>query len=92
MWALLFRNLFKGGMIVDLSDKIDSCSIYLDMFKIRYGDVLNVDYDIDQEILDYGIARNIMQPILENYFIHGLNRIVIIIEFLLKVLKTADIY
>ena len=32
---------------------------------------MQILYDIDKEVLQYGIIRNVLQPLIENYFAHG---------------------
>ena len=39
----------------------------------RYGDSVKILYDIDPEVMNYGIIRNLFQPIIENYFVHGID-------------------
>ena len=32
---------------------------------------MKIRYDFDKDILKYGIIRNLFQPLIENYFVHG---------------------
>lgn len=67
----LFRNLVKMDMIVDAEDEIRNVSLYLDLFKIRYGEKLSVNFDVDPEVLRCGIVKHLIQPVVENYIVHG---------------------
>lgn len=67
----LFRNSIKNDQIVDIAEEIDNIKLYLELFKIRYGDRLNTEFDISEDIIDYGIIRHILQPIIENYLMYG---------------------
>ena len=40
-------------------------------FGARYEDKVKIRYDFDKDILKYGIIRNLFQPLIENYFVHG---------------------
>lgn len=69
--ATLFRNSIKGDRFIGIREEIKYCSLYLELFKIRYGDRLSIKYDIDETIYAYGIIRHLLQPVIENYVIHG---------------------
>lgn len=69
--AKLFRNVVRMDTIIDIDDEIRNSKLYLDLFKIRYGDKLTVKMDIDPEILRLGIIKHLIQPVIENYMIHG---------------------
>jgi two-component system sensor histidine kinase YesM len=45
----------------------------LNLFSIRYASRLDFDIDVDAEVLAYGIPKNLLQPIIENYFVHGIH-------------------
>ncbi|MFC5406084.1 sensor histidine kinase [Cohnella soli] len=68
----LFRTSIKERMVVDVRDEIDYCQDYLELYKLRYGDTLKVEFDIDEDILDYGIIKHLLQPVVENTLVHGL--------------------
>ncbi|MBQ8954142.1 MAG: hypothetical protein IJ048_08505 [Clostridia bacterium] len=44
---------------------------YLHLFRGRYGNQTKILYDFDSETLKCLIIRNILQPLIENYFEHG---------------------
>jgi two-component system sensor histidine kinase YesM len=74
LFALMFRNLFKGEMFVRLENEIDNCRIYIDLFSIRYINAFQVKYDISDAALQCIVPRNMLQPVIENCFIHGYNQ------------------
>ena len=39
----------------------------------RYDDRIDVVYDVESEVMQYGIIRNLLQPLLENFFVHGID-------------------
>lgn len=69
----LFRySLNRGKFIVPFREELDNISKYLYIQECRFGNKYKVAYDIDDEVLDYGIVRLSLQPIVENAIIHGL--------------------
>lgn len=69
--AGLFRSSIKGDMAVRIRDELKFCSDYLELFNIRYAGQLNIEFDIQPDILDYGILKHLLQPIVENALVHG---------------------
>ena len=71
--AKLFRSSIKGKSIVRIEDEIKYCEFFLNLFKTRYELIFSYSFDIDDEILEYGIPKHLLQPVIENYIIHGFN-------------------
>ena len=73
--ANLFRISIKNReMVIKIDDEISYCKSYLELHKIRHGDRLRVTFEINPDILNYGILKLILQPLIENSLIHsGLN-------------------
>ncbi len=69
--AQIFRSFIGSERFVSIRDEMDFCNMYLSLLKYRYEDRITIIYDIESEILEYGIIRNLLQPILENFFVHG---------------------
>lgn len=69
--AQIFRSFIRSENFVSIQEELDFCSQYLAILKYRYEDQAQIVYDIDSDVLPCGIIRNLIQPILENYFIHG---------------------
>ena len=63
----LYRNQIKGKMFITLREEISQCNIYLELFSIRYDGNFQCSFDLPPEIMKYGIPKNTLQPILENY-------------------------
>jgi two-component system sensor histidine kinase YesM len=55
-----------------ISDEIELLKSYFYLMKIRYPERFKVEWDIDDGCLDYGVPRLILQPIVENAIVHGL--------------------
>lgn len=71
--AEMFRGSIKKKMIVKISEELDYCKSYLELFSIRYEGKLEFNFEIENEILDYGVIRHLFQPLVENSLIHGVN-------------------
>ena len=69
--AQIFRSFLSGEHFVSIQEELDFCNRYLAILKYRYEDQAQIIYDVDSNVLSCGIIRNLIQPILENYFIHG---------------------
>lgn len=69
--AAIFRGFIGSRTFIPLSEELAFSKRYLSLFGARYGDRVKILYDIDSEILGYGIIRNVLQPLIENYFVHG---------------------
>lgn len=71
--AQLFRNLIGSENFVTIRDEIDFCNSYLSLMEYRYDDGIDIIYDIESDVMQYGIIRNLLQPVLENFFVHGID-------------------
>ncbi len=70
--AKLYRNQIKGKMFITMREEINQCNIYLELFSIRYDDNFHCTFAIPSDMMKYGIPKNTLQPILENYLVHGM--------------------
>lgn len=64
-------NLEIGDKPVDIYKEIEQVKAYIEVEKARFGDKLNIIYDIDDN-LDIKIPSLIIQPIVENSVKHGI--------------------
>lgn len=69
--AAIFRSFIGSENFISIQEEMEFCSLYLSLLKYRYDNEVRIVYDIDSSILEYGIIRNLLQPLLENYFVHG---------------------
>jgi len=67
----IFRGFIGSKTFIPIHEELAFSKRYLALFGARYGDKVQVRYDIDTEVLKYGIIRNVFQPLIENYFVHG---------------------
>lgn len=70
--AKFFRiGLHKGESIINIFDEIEHVKSYLKIEKIRFPELFEVSYDIDDEILKYKTVKIILQPVVENAIKHA---------------------
>ena len=68
-----YRNfLSKGEREIPLSKEILIVKDYLSIQKLRYGDILEDEYDIEEDTKDFVIPKLTLQPIVENCIYHGI--------------------
>lgn len=68
-----YRNfLSKGDREIYVKQEITIIKDYLSLQKLRYGDILEDEYDISDEILELKVPKLILQPIIENCIYHGI--------------------
>ncbi len=64
-------NIEETSTFVDISKELQQVKAYVEIEKARFGDKLNVSYDIDESI-HIKIPSLIIQPIVENSIKHGI--------------------
>ena len=70
---LLRGSLSSGVQEIPLSGEIEDVSCYLEMQRIITGDRLTWDIDVDDSLQGAPVPRLILQPIVENAILHGLD-------------------
>lgn len=68
----LMRSSISGDDFVSVEEEIKNISNYLTIQKFRYGDRFEVEVDVSENILAVKIPKLILQPIVENAIVHGL--------------------
>lgn len=69
---LMRRNLEIGSELTALGEETDVVRSYLEIQKFRYGCKLNYEINVCEGIMDYRIIPLVIQPLVENAVIHGL--------------------
>lgn len=74
----LFRASFQELKLVSLAEEIDLCQQYLSIEKMRLGERLNVEWNIQATPIDLKrvtIPLLTLQPLLENSIFHGVEKV-----------------
>lgn len=72
---LMRRNLQATNQDVSLESEIDSIKDYLDIQSLRFGDKIKYDIKSSVDINKYKIMPLLLQPIVENAIVHGIEGI-----------------
>ena len=71
--ALLEASISKKGAFLTLTEEIQLLESYVSLQRYRYMDCFTVDYDITEEASGCYVPRLLLQPIVENAILHGLD-------------------
>lgn len=69
---LLRYNLGKFEKVVSLKKEIENIESYIYILKERFADKVQFTKEVDAESTDIKMPRLILQPIVENAFMHGI--------------------
>jgi two-component system, LytTR family, sensor kinase len=61
----------KDEQPVSLQNELENLRLYLDIEKVRFGDKLTIEEDIETDCLDFKIPVMLLQPLFENAVKHG---------------------
>lgn len=64
-------TLNKGEMVIPIEKEIQIIAAYLDIQNMKYGERIQIQYDIDPDILHYETVKFILQPLVENVLEHA---------------------
>lgn len=72
--AELLRNtIIDKNELITIKKEVENIKNYVVIQKIRYGNSFEVKYDIEEDLLENKIIKFILQPIVENSIIHGID-------------------
>ena len=72
--VVLFRSQLKEADVITLGQELDYCKQYLELFEYRYQGCFRSEVECPAELLSLPIIKFVLQPVMENYFIHGIER------------------
>jgi two-component system, sensor histidine kinase YesM len=59
-------TLNEGKLIIPIGKELEQINSYIDIQKIKYGQRLEVSYEIDESLLEWHTVKFILQPFVEN--------------------------
>lgn len=65
-------SLNKGKDVLSIRDEIKLTNCYIEIQKVRFRDMIEVNFDVDEDILDCKTIKLILQPFIENSINHGI--------------------
>lgn len=70
--AFLKNILGSRDELISIQKELDILNEYIYIQKHRFGDKFDIEYICDEELKKYKILRLLLQPIVENSIIHGI--------------------
>jgi sensor histidine kinase YesM len=70
---LLRFTIKRAAGMVTVSEEIDYIKSYADIEKMRYDDGFDIEYEVSEDVLNEEIPGFILQPLIENSLLHGLD-------------------
>ncbi|MDH8679093.1 sensor histidine kinase [Fusibacter bizertensis] len=74
MSAIFRYNIKPLDKTVTIEEELNNIKAYSEMMKVRFGDKLKFDLKVSSEVLPVAIMPLILQPLVENAFIHGIGK------------------
>lgn len=72
----MYRMTFnKGKDLITINNMILGISCYLSIQKLRFGDRFHYEINFDEELMEYEVLNLIVQTIVENSIVHGINEL-----------------
>ncbi|WP_413376541.1 sensor histidine kinase [Alkalihalobacillus sp. 1P02AB] len=72
--ATLFRYSLKAADLVTIKEEQNHAHQYIELFKSRFKNQLKSDFHIDDKLKNYYVPPFILQPLIENFLLHGFRR------------------
>ncbi len=69
---LLHASIGKGDELITLREEIHYLNNYIAIQEYKYCDKFEVHFEIQPELLDLKILKSLLQPLVENSIIHGI--------------------
>ena len=70
--SLLLREAISDGeLVIDLDKELDIVCHYITIQKLRYGERLDVTFDVSEKCSDLAIPKFTLQPLIENAIVYG---------------------
>lgn len=68
-------SLSKGKSVISLKEELENVRAYIDIQLLMHSNSFRVEYEIDERIYPYMTQKLILQPLVENAILHGLDHI-----------------
>lgn len=70
---LLECSMQRGNDFITLWEEIENVKAYLKIQQMRYGNKIKVEYNLQEDIRNMEVPKLIVQPLVENAIIHGID-------------------
>lgn len=65
-------GLERSSYLIGIAEELEHAKLYVKIIEARYAGSIRVQWDIDENILNYKMLRLTLQPLIENAVSHGL--------------------
>lgn len=65
--------LNKGSNLIRIKDELSGINEYLKLQMFSYGKTFNIEINCEESLYEVKVLKNMLQPIVENAFLHGIN-------------------
>lgn len=72
--SMMEASIGRGGSLTTVRQEIAYIENYIALMKLKYNEKLTVSYDIPPELLDSEAIKFMLQPIVENSIVHGIDQ------------------
>lgn len=72
-FSALLRNNTNQAKTTSLENELNFCEKYVYLYQMRYPDRVAYYFEIDDELKQLQIPKFTIQPLIENYFVHGID-------------------
>ena len=70
-----YRSTFNEGKdYIEITGALHNIENYLYIQRLRFGDSLSYNFQVDEKLKGFMILNLLIQPIVENAFVHGIAR------------------
>lgn len=66
-------SLSNGQSIISVKEELENIKAYIDIQLLMHSNSFRVEYEIDEEVYSYMTQKLILQPLVENAILHGLD-------------------
>lgn len=73
--TVLRTSLSNKNRMISLEEELNYVKSYLDIQKVMLQDRIEVEFDIDDDVLKYNVPKLVLQPIVENSIVHGVDNV-----------------
>ena len=87
---LMRVSISHGRTVIPIRDEIRHAKSYMNIQNIRYKNSFDVEFDIDDEIMDACTVKLIIQPLLENAIYYGIKGIEDDAEIVIRGYREGD--
>lgn len=69
--AKIYRTQTATDMFISIEEEVELCENFIILYQNRFQN-FDYDFDVDEDVRWFAIPKNTLQPMLENYFVHGI--------------------